>query len=292
MSGNRYPTNPTSQRTFVLDYDSPKKFMHMHHMKTGGTSVDGLIRCALNRQKELHIVYTLIHLTSSTHYSTNMDPRERDERKFKQRHTQALLDKAYDEIVSSQLERLKSKKSYTENDEDAYRLKLEADRDRAAKKRRKVMSAEHEELARTTGLSGHVVALMASGDHDNSDSDDASRKRHHKRKSRRRTYDSDQDDSLGSEVNKCDQEKKSRKKKDYKKRKRDQRRSSPDDHKDRDHDGKRLSGENDSSKERYNRDNTDQYISSKHRDDDDQSSSDPSRKKTRKRRKKHSHKRK
>ena len=82
-----------------------------------------------------------------------MDPRERDKRKFKQRHTQALLDKAYDEIVSSQLERLKSKKSYTENDEDAYRLELEADRDRAAKKRRKVMSAEHEELARTTGLS-------------------------------------------------------------------------------------------------------------------------------------------
>jgi hypothetical protein len=126
-----------------------------------------------------------------------MDPRECDERKFKQRHTQALLDKAYDEIVSSQLERLKSKKSYTENDEDAYRLILEADRDCAAKKRRKVMSAEHEELARTTGLSGHVVALMASGDHDNSDSDDASRKRHHKKKSRRRTYDSDQDDSLG-----------------------------------------------------------------------------------------------
>ena len=54
MSGNRYPTNPTPQRTLVLDYDSPKQFMHMHHMKTGGTSVDGLIRCALNRQKELH----------------------------------------------------------------------------------------------------------------------------------------------------------------------------------------------------------------------------------------------
>ena len=222
-----------------------------------------------------------------------MDPRERDERKSKQRHTQALLDKAYDEIVSSQLERLKSKKTYTENDEDAYRLKLEADRDRAAKKRQKVMSAEHEELARTTGLSGHVVALMASGDHDNSDNDDASRKRHHKRKSRRRTYDSEQDDSLGSEDKNAGREgEKARKKKDYKKRKRDRRRSSPDDHKDRDHDGKRLSGENDSSKERYNRDNTDQYISSKHRDDDDQSSSDPSRKKTRKRRKRHSHKRK
>jgi hypothetical protein len=55
-----------------------------------------------------------------------MDPQERDERKSKQRHTQALLDKAYDEIVSSQLERVKSKKTHTKNDEDAYRLKLEA----------------------------------------------------------------------------------------------------------------------------------------------------------------------
>lgn len=28
---------------------APKQFMHMHHMKTGGTSVDSLIRCALQR---------------------------------------------------------------------------------------------------------------------------------------------------------------------------------------------------------------------------------------------------
>lgn len=32
---------------------SPKTFMHMHHMKTGGTSVDGLIRCAVNRMETL-----------------------------------------------------------------------------------------------------------------------------------------------------------------------------------------------------------------------------------------------
>ena len=43
-----------NQRTFVLGKDSPKQFMHMHHMKTGGTSVDGLIRCALKRQEVLH----------------------------------------------------------------------------------------------------------------------------------------------------------------------------------------------------------------------------------------------
>jgi hypothetical protein len=43
-----------NQRTLTLSLSTPKQFMHMHHMKTGGTSVDGLIRCALNRQKVLH----------------------------------------------------------------------------------------------------------------------------------------------------------------------------------------------------------------------------------------------
>ncbi|KAL7432928.1 hypothetical protein ACHAXM_010189 [Skeletonema potamos] len=43
-----------NQRTLMLSLSTPKQFMHMHHMKTGGTSVDGLIRCALNRQKVLH----------------------------------------------------------------------------------------------------------------------------------------------------------------------------------------------------------------------------------------------
>ena len=48
------PVHPLPQRTLVLDTEAPKQFMHMHHMKTGGTSVDGLISCALRRQKELH----------------------------------------------------------------------------------------------------------------------------------------------------------------------------------------------------------------------------------------------
>ena len=51
---NNGESNPFPQRTFVLDTESPKQFMHMHHMKTGGTSVDGLISCALRRQRELH----------------------------------------------------------------------------------------------------------------------------------------------------------------------------------------------------------------------------------------------
>ena len=48
------PVHPLPQRTLVLDAEAPKQFMHMHHMKTGGTSVDGLISCALRRQRELH----------------------------------------------------------------------------------------------------------------------------------------------------------------------------------------------------------------------------------------------
>lgn len=32
---------------------SPKQFMHMHHMKTGGTSVDGLLDCAISRWNQL-----------------------------------------------------------------------------------------------------------------------------------------------------------------------------------------------------------------------------------------------
>lgn len=41
------------QRTLVLGSGVPKQFMHMHHMKTGGTSLDGLISCALRRQKDV-----------------------------------------------------------------------------------------------------------------------------------------------------------------------------------------------------------------------------------------------
>jgi hypothetical protein len=42
------------QRTLQLSAEAPKQFMHMHHMKTGGTSLDGLIRCSLQRQKDLN----------------------------------------------------------------------------------------------------------------------------------------------------------------------------------------------------------------------------------------------
>jgi hypothetical protein len=41
------------QRTFKINPDISKQFMHMHHMKTGGTSMDHLIHCAMERQ--LHV---------------------------------------------------------------------------------------------------------------------------------------------------------------------------------------------------------------------------------------------
>mmetsp|Transcript_472 Transcript_472/g.956 ORF Transcript_472/g.956 Transcript_472/m.956 type:complete len:702 (+) Transcript_472:98-2203(+) len=41
-------------RTLLLDPQTPKQFMHMHHMKTGGTSMDTLIHCALRRQRDVN----------------------------------------------------------------------------------------------------------------------------------------------------------------------------------------------------------------------------------------------
>ena len=86
----------------------------------------------------------------------------------------------------------------SEDDEEAYRQKIAQDRERATNKKRKTISTEHAELARTTGLSGQVVALMAG--HDDDDDDDRS-----------------DDDRSSSDRKK--KSKKSRKKKDYKKKK-------------------------------------------------------------------------
>lgn len=54
VSGTPGAHTPHPQRTFIVGTDTPKQFMHMHHMKTGGTSMDTLIQCALARQRELH----------------------------------------------------------------------------------------------------------------------------------------------------------------------------------------------------------------------------------------------
>merc|ERR1719203_2105478 len=122
-----------------------------------------------------------------------MDPREREAKEAKQRQARGLLDRAYDRMVSAQLGKLSARKTYTEDDEEAYRRKVAADRDRATGKKRKELSAEHEELARTTGLSGHVVALMAGGgatddgdDGSGGSADRGERKQKSKKKSKRK----------------------------------------------------------------------------------------------------------
>ena len=88
-----------------------------------------------------------------------MDGSKAQEKKQQQ---QALLDRAFDRLVGSQLSALQAKgsKKLTEEDEARYRATLAAEREAAEKKKRKVLSAEHAELARA-GLSGQVVAMMA-----------------------------------------------------------------------------------------------------------------------------------
>mmetsp|Transcript_13448 Transcript_13448/g.19245 ORF Transcript_13448/g.19245 Transcript_13448/m.19245 type:complete len:205 (+) Transcript_13448:139-753(+) len=75
----------------------------------------------------------------------------------------ALLDRAFDRIIGSQNQKIAMQKKMEGNDkaEDAYRQALEREREAANNRKRKAISVEHEELARTTGLSGQVVALMA-----------------------------------------------------------------------------------------------------------------------------------
>lgn len=50
----------------------PQQFIHMHHMKTGGTSMDGLLKCAMERlkkDKEYSIPYYNLHECSETKYT-------------------------------------------------------------------------------------------------------------------------------------------------------------------------------------------------------------------------------
>ena len=53
-----------SQRTFKINPQASKQFMHMHHMKTGGTSMDNLIHCAMSRQLKLNENHTRIQYSS------------------------------------------------------------------------------------------------------------------------------------------------------------------------------------------------------------------------------------
>ena len=139
---------------------------------------------------------------------STMDPRDRAAAKEKKEQTKALLDRAFDKLVGSQVSALKSakSKSHTEEDEERYRATLAAEREAASNRKRKALSAEHEELARTTGLSGQVVALMAKGgggDEGSSKSDDGDRRRSSSKKRDRK--------SRGKKSSKAKKHRKSRK---------------------------------------------------------------------------------
>ena len=92
-----------------------------------------------------------------------MDPRTRDTKLKQDKAQRALLDRAFDRVIGSQLQKLQTSKSSatTNQEEEAYRLRLEQEREAVLKKKpKKTLTKEQEELARSTGLSGHVVALM------------------------------------------------------------------------------------------------------------------------------------
>lgn len=114
-----------------------------------------------------------------------MDPRERDAKHIKEKERQELLNRAYQRVVGSKLEQLSKKKVTTDQDEEDYRQSLALEREAATSKKRKSISAQHAQLARETGLSGQVVALMAGRD-DSDDEDDSDSERSKKRKKKKK----------------------------------------------------------------------------------------------------------
>ena len=120
-----------------------------------------------------------------------MNQRQNDTRNEKTKKNQALLDRAFERVIGSRLEKLSSmeKPKLSGREEELYRQSLAKDRESKSQKKRKTLSAEHVKLAGETGLSGQVVALMigkgeySSDDQDN-DSNSVKRKRT-KRKSKK-----------------------------------------------------------------------------------------------------------
>ena len=126
-----------------------------------------------------------------------MDPRDGAAKDAKAAKTKALLDKAYDSLVTSQLSKIdgsdkkrrkvraKITEGMLEDDEELYRQTMALEREAELGRERKTLSKEHEELARTTGLSGQVVALMASGGQEDGSNGGERRRRKDDRKKKR-----------------------------------------------------------------------------------------------------------
>jgi hypothetical protein len=173
----------------------------------------------------------------------SLDPRTQQAKHKEQIEKKALLDRAFDRIIGSQLHKIKAANNNdpTEQDETKYQETLERERAAASQRKAKKLSKEHAELARTTGLSGQVVALMAqveekkkrkskkrskrdySDDSSSSSNEDSyeRRKRRHKEKKRKRKSERRVDgDSIDS-----DESRDQRRHKKEKKRKRSKSRS-------------------------------------------------------------------
>ena len=103
------------------------------------------------------------------------------------------MDRAFDRMIGTQLAKISDKRSHTEEDDVIYRKMLEKERDAASKRKRKTLSRDHEELARSTGLSGQVVALMAQEGDGGQKIAKKEKKSKKAKKKRRKRYENDSD---------------------------------------------------------------------------------------------------
>jgi hypothetical protein len=125
----------------------------------------------------------------------SLDPRLQQAKQREDFDKQALLDRAFNRIIGSQLDKIKAANNHTptEHDEAVYQQKLE--QQRKTQRKTKKLTKEHEDMARTTGLSGQVVALMAEKTEGTSQQVNSKNKSKHKKRSKRQVYSSDSSSS-------------------------------------------------------------------------------------------------
>jgi hypothetical protein len=89
-----------------------------------------------------------------------MDPRDHQVKAGRQRQKQALLDKAYDQLIESQLKVIAEKKTTTDKDEERYKEELAKARELALasnaskRKRREDSATSTDDGIHASGLSG------------------------------------------------------------------------------------------------------------------------------------------
>lgn len=125
----------------------------------------------------------------------SLDPRFQHAKQREDFDKQGLLDRAFNRIIGSQLDKIKAVNNHipTEHDEAVYQQTLE--RQRQTKRKTKKITKEHEDMARTTGLSGQVVALMAEKIEGTTQQVDSKNKVKYKKRSKRQDCSSDSSSS-------------------------------------------------------------------------------------------------